>query len=187
MMRNCKWTALIAAILLLLVAGCGAQQPAVDENANGLSASFDPENAKEYGLKGIYLGQGIAEAIEVLKPTKYDFMDTESRQSLSVEQLAKGQGTLSMGIILVDNAQLMMKVQSGVVQSLIMGGVPADAGERFATNRGFPLYGSVEELQKLYGKPAAQGTEWIYKGSKYQAAFSVHEGKVIGYRFDLLQ
>lgn len=184
-MRNKKWVLLIAVFLLLFAAGCGKEEPAANEN--GLSASFDPENAQEYGMRGIYLGQGIADAMQLLKPTRYEFMDAASRQSMTIDQLAKGEGTVSMGIIMLDNAQLMMKVRGGVVESIMMGGVPPEAGKQFATNRGLAMYGTVDELKKLYGNPVADGNEWIYKGSKYRALFSVLEGKVIGFRFDLVQ
>ncbi len=184
-MRNNRWIHLVAVFLLLLTVGCAGKEPATNEN--GLTASFDPENAKEYGMRGIYLGQGIAEAMQVLKPTQFEFMDAETRQSMSVDQLAKGEGTVSMGIIMLDNAQLMMKVRGGVVESIMTGGVPPEAGKQFATNRGLPMYGTADELEKLYGKPAAAGNEWIYKGSKYQALFSLHEDKVIGFRFDPVQ
>ncbi|WP_134685912.1 hypothetical protein [Brevibacillus migulae] len=179
------WAFCLMAVLLLLAAGCSGGESTTNEN--GLSASFDAENAKEYGIRGVYLGQGIAEAMQELKPTQYEFMDAETRQSMTIDQLAKGEGTVSMGMILIDKAQLMMKVRAGVVESIIMGSVPTEAGKQFATNRGFPLYGTVEELKQLYGNPTSEGNEWVYKGSKYQALFSIHEGKVIGFRFDPVQ
>jgi hypothetical protein len=41
-------------------------------------------------------------------------------------------------------------------------------------------------VKKLYGETTV-GKEMIYKGSKYQILFSVHDNKVIGFRFDPVQ
>lgn len=175
----------LLAAALLMIGGCTQKtEPAEGTNNTGqLSGAFDPENQKEYGLLGIYLGQGIKEAMDVLKPTKYEFMDTVSRESLTVDQLAAGRETMATGILLKDHAQLMLKVKNGMVQSILMGGVPEQEAQNYKTNRGLAVYDSVDQLKKLYGE-TAEGKEMVYKGSKYQALFSINQGKVIGYRFD---
>lgn len=61
------------------------------------SAGFDPENKQEYGVGGIYLGQNVKEALDVLKPTRADFMDMVSRQTYTVEQMAQGAGHVRFG------------------------------------------------------------------------------------------
>jgi hypothetical protein len=170
---------LVAAVLLL---------PACS-SAGGdgqLAETFDPENPREYGIRGIYLGQGITEAMDVLKPTRYDFMDAVTRESYTVEQLAAGAGTVAMGIILIDRTQLMVKVRNGALESIMLGGVSETDAPQFKTNRGFTLYQSVDRLKQLYGE-APIGREMVYKGSKYQALFSIHDNKVIGFRFDPVQ
>lgn len=171
--------------VILLISGCSnGSKP---EPGNGqFSTAFDPENPQEYGLNGIYLGQGIKEAMDVLKPTKYDFMDAVTRESLTIDQLAAGQGSVVMGIILLDRTQLMIKVRQGVVESIILGGVPQEEASKIKTNRGLAMYESAEQVKKLYGG-APEGKELVYKGTKYQALFSVHDNKVIGFRFDPVQ
>lgn len=170
---------------LLIISGCAQdKQPAQGTtDSQQLSGAFDPENQKEYGMLGIFLGQGIKAAMDTLKPTKYEFMDTVTRESLTVDQLAAGKEMMATGIILLDHAQMMMKVKNGQVQSIMMGGVPEQEASKFKTNRGLAVYDSVDQLKKLYGE-TAEGREMVYKGSKYQALFSINQGKVIGYRFD---
>jgi hypothetical protein len=175
------WFVRLLLVAVLLLHACSTA------GGNGeLSAAFDPENPREYGVRGIYLGQGIKEAMDRLKPTKYDFMDAVTRESYTVEQLASGAGTVAMGIVLVDHSQLMVKVRNGVLESIILGGVSETDAAEFTTNRGFALYESVDKLKEVYGE-APTGQEMVYKGSKYQALFSVHDNKVIGVRFDRVQ
>jgi len=181
--RN-HWKTWMLVIALIVAAGCAQQPPAEDGQA--LGSQFDPENPREYGMMGIYLGQNIAEAIELLKPDRYEFMDAVSRESLTVEQLAQGEGTVAMGMIMVDQAQLMLKVRNAAVESIIMGGVPEAVAPQYKTNRGLALYDSAARLKELYGE-AGDGEELVYKGNQYQALFRVHDGKVIGFRFDRVQ
>jgi hypothetical protein len=180
-----QWTLfMLAAVIILIIGGCTPGKPAAEKS--GLSAAFDPENPLEYGMSGIYLDQGIAGAMNVLQPKQYEFMDAVSRQSLTVEQLAKGEGTVATGIVQLDHSQLLLKVRNGVITSIIMGGAPEAEGEKYRTNRGVPLYAPVEQVKEKYGD-TADGKELIYKGSKYQMLFSIHNGKVIGFRFDTIQ
>jgi hypothetical protein len=172
---------LLLAVILLLGACTPTHQG--DGQPDG---AFDPENPKEYGVSGIYLGQGIKEAMDVLKPTKYDFMDAVTRESYTVEQLAEGKGTVVMGMILINHSQMMVKVRNGVLESIILGGISREDAPTLKTNRGIAMYDSVEKVRQLYGQAPA-GKELIYKGSKYQALFSIHDNKVIGFRFDPVQ
>jgi len=169
---------LLLAVVLLL----GACTPA--SSGNGLPNSpFDPENPREYGVSGIYLGQGIKEAMDVLKPARYDFMDAVTRESYTVEQLAEGKGTVVMGILLINHSQMMVKVRNGVLESIILGGISKEDAPALKTNRGVAVYDSVEQVRKRYGN-AQEGKDLVYRGSKYQARFSIHNNQVIGFRFD---
>ncbi len=174
------WTMLFAIVLLL--GACSSSHSGHGQ----LGDAFDPENQLEYGVRGIYLGQGIKEAMDVLKPTKYDFMDAVTRESYTVEQLAEGKGTVAMGIILIDHSQMMIKVRNGLIDSIILGGISKEDAPQLKTNRGIAMYDTVEQVKKLYGE-APDDKQLVYKGSKYQAMFSVHNNQVIGFRFDSVQ
>ncbi|MGO0062092.1 hypothetical protein ACTID9_19005 [Brevibacillus fluminis] len=186
MLRKSRSIFLMLLVVLAIITGCNSKaEPAKGEQGQ-LAASFDPENAKEYGIRGIYVGQGIKEAMDTLKPTKYDFMDVESRASLTVDQLANGEGTLVTGMLVVDNSQLMLKVRKGVVDSILVGGIVETQRDKFKTNRGLALYDTVEQAKKLYGD--AQGdSELTYKGKNQQMQFSTVNGKIVGFRFELIQ
>lgn len=178
------YTVLYLAVLLVLN-GCAGEKASI-EGPLQLAGSFEPDNPLEYGTRGIYLSQGVKEAIGVLKPERYEFIDAVTKETLTVDQLAAGEGNAALGIVFVDQAQLMLKVRGGVVESIIVGGVPEQNADKFKTNRGLPMYASAQQVEKLYGE-AAGDKEMIYKGSKYQALFIMHSGKVIGYRFDPVQ
>ncbi|GAA4715407.1 hypothetical protein [Brevibacillus fulvus] len=176
------WLALMLAISLLLT-GCNNEPQPTDAAGSPLSAEFDPENSKEYGIRGIYLGQGVKEAVATLKPAKYEFMDAETRASVSVDDLAQGKAAAAMGILVVDEAQLMLKVSEGKVTSIMVGGIPKEAAGKFQTNRGLAVYDSVDKLTELYGR-TAEGQEMVYHGKTDQAVFTVSQGQIIGFRFD---
>ena len=153
-----------------------------------IAEKFDPENQQEYGMLGIYLGEGIKEAINQLKPTQYEFMDAVSRQSLTVDQLAQGEGTVSTGIVTLGQSQIMLKVRGGVVESIMTGGIPEAEGKKLKTNRGVAMYDSVDKVNQTYGEAQAKTDKEItYKGSTYQMQFAVYHDRVIGYRFDRVQ
>lgn len=177
---------LIIAVLLGMT-GCSQATPQQGSaTVTPVSDKFDPENQKEYGMQGVYLGEGIKEAIDQLKPTQYDFMDAVSRQSMTVEQLAKGEGTISTGVVTLGKIQIIMKVQNGVIDSLMTGGIPESEGKNLKTNRGVALYDTADKVKAAYGE--AQGDkELVYKGSKYQMLYTIFNGKIIGYRFDKVQ
>ncbi|MGC5325577.1 hypothetical protein [Brevibacillus sp. SYSU BS000544] len=169
----------------LLITGC-TQTTTPPNPAPQITEKFDPENKLEYGMMGVYLGQGIKEAMDQLKPTQYEFMDAVSRESLTVEQLARGEGTVSTGMIMIGKAQIIMKVRNGVVESLMTGGMSEEEGKTIKTNRGVAVYDGVDKVKQAYGE--TQGDkELIFKGSTYQMLFSIHNGKVLGYRFDLVK
>lgn len=173
-------------VALAIMTGCNSKaEPAKGEQGQ-LTASFDPENAKEYGIRGIYVGEGIKEAMDTLKPTKFDFMDVTSRASMTVDQLANGEGTLATGMLVVDDSQLMLKVRGGVVDSILVGGIMEDQRDKFKTNRGLALFDTVEQAKKLYGD-AAGANELTYKGKNQQMQFSTVNGKIVGFRFELIQ
>lgn len=174
---------LLALVLLLAATGCSAPAEPGGQN-EPLAGAFDPENPREYGMRGAYLGQGIAEAMELLQPVRYEFMDAATRASMTVEQLANGEGSVATGILLLESAQLILRVQDGVVTSIMMAGAPEPEGHKYRTNRGLALYDPVSRVKELYGE--APGTnELVYERNGYRATFSVHDGKVIGFRFDL--
>lgn len=149
------------------------------------AGDFDPEDQKEYGISGVYLGQNIQEAVDILKPSKADFMDMVSRESYTVEQLASGTGTMAIGMLLVDRTQVIVKVKDGAIQSIMLGGVPQEDAQTFKTNRGLAMYDSVEQLKKLYGEVSGE-KEVTIKGSKYSATFGISDDKVVWFRFDTL-
>ncbi|MFS0558594.1 hypothetical protein [Brevibacillus sp. 179-C9.3 HS] len=169
-----RMTAFWVMAVAVLVA-CSAQ--------SGTADPFDPENQKEYGVNGIYLGQNIKEAMDILKPTKADFMDMVTRQSYTVEQMAQGAGDAVMGMLLVDQAQMMLKVHKGEVTSIMLAGVPGEDAQKFKTYRGLAMFDSAEQLEKLYGKGKG-GQEVVYEGSKYIANFGLADNKVAWFRFD---
>ena len=184
--KNRHYAFLLVLLVLCLAVGCQSAAPEKPNASDGgatLSQTFDPENPHEYGIKGIYLGEGIKEAMELLKPEKYDFMDAATRASLTVDQLAEGKGSVATGILLVDKTQVLLKVAKGTVQSIVLGGVPEEESKSFATNRGVAVYDSVDQVKKMYGETSGE-KELIYKGSTYQITFIANEGKVIGIRFD---
>lgn len=170
----------IAAIFLvaiLMLQACSSNR--------GLPGSFDAENQKEYGINGIYLGQNVKAAMDMIKPTKADFMDMVSRESYTVDQLASGAGNGAMGMLLIDQTQLFVKVNDGVLQSIMLGGVAQDKAQQFKTNRGLAMFSSMEQLKAIY--PDATGEkEWTVKGSKYSADFGILDNKVVWMRFDSL-
>lgn len=174
-------------ILSIMITGCTqTSTPPNTTTTPQITEKFDPENKLEYGLNGVYLGQGIQEAMNVLKPTKYEFMDAMSRESMTVEQLARGEGTVSTGMIMIGKAQIIMKVRKGAVESIMTGGLSETEGKTIKTNRDVAVYDSVDLVKQKYGE--TQGDkELIYKGSTYQMLFSIHNGRVMGFRFDLVQ
>ncbi|MGD8189992.1 hypothetical protein ACQCN2_08420 [Brevibacillus ginsengisoli] len=182
-------TSLIIAAFFLL-SGCNqTTTPSSTQTANpAVADKFDPEKQQEYGMLGIYLGEGVKEAIDQLKPTHYEFMDAISRQSLTVDQLAKGEGTVSTGIVTLGPSQVMLKVRGGVVESIMTGGIPESEGKNIKTNRGVAVYESTEKVKQVYGDPQSESDkELVYKGSTYQMQFAVFQNRVIGYRFDRVQ
>ncbi|OAJ73733.1 hypothetical protein AYJ08_12310 [Brevibacillus sp. SKDU10] len=187
-MRNWKMnvgSAVLASVVALT--GCqptGTTSLAPTENTT-LAPAFDPENAKEFGIRGAHVGEGIKEVMDALKPEKYEFMDMISRESLTVEQLAKGEGNITTGILFADQAQVLVTVQKGVVTSIMVGGIPQEQSDTFKTNRGLSMYDSIDKVKQIYGEVAGD-KELTYKGSKYQVTFSINNGKVIGYRFDMM-
>lgn len=170
-------------MVLVLLGGCGPSATPAEDSQLKLSGAFDPENAQEYGIRGIYVGQGIKEAMDQLKPSKYDFMDAISRASMTVDQLAQGEGTIATGMLVVDNAQLMLKVRNGVVESILVGGIEEANRDKFKTNRGLALYDSPEKMKQLYGEASGENVV-TYQGSKYMMQYNVLNGKVIGFRFE---
>ncbi|TKI54656.1 hypothetical protein E8L90_03950 [Brevibacillus antibioticus] len=175
MMWKClRMTAFWVLTTVVLVA-CSAQ--------SGPTATFDPENQKEYGVNGIYLGQNIKEAMDILKPTKADFMDMVTRQSYSVEQMAQGEGEAVMGMLLVGQSQMMIKVHKGELTSIMLGGVPREDAQKFKTYRGLTMFDSARQLEKLYGKGVDE-QEVVYEGSKYTAHFGFVDNQVAWFRFD---
>ncbi|HAS00900.1 MAG TPA: hypothetical protein DCR67_04060 [Brevibacillus sp.] len=187
-MRNWKMivgSAVLASVVALT--GCqptGTTSLAPTENTT-LAPAFDPENAKEFGIRGAHVGEGIKEVMDALKPEKYEFMDMISRESLTVEQLAKGEGNITTGILFADQAQILVTVQKGVVTSIMVCGIPQEQSDKFKTNRGLSMYDSIDKVKQSYGEVAGD-KELTYKGSKYQVTFSLNNGKVIGYRFDMM-
>lgn len=171
---------MLAAVLLL-------QACSSPSGENGLAAAFDPEDPKEYGIRGIYLGQNIKEAMEQLQPTKADFMDAVTRESYTADQLAAGAGTMVMGLLLVDETQLMVTVKQGVLHSIVVGGIPREKAAAFATNRGLAAYDGPEKIQQLYGQAAGQSQEITLQGSKYKLLLRLHDNQLIGYRFDTVE
>lgn len=166
---------LMAAAIMLLGCSSEGKQP----------GSFDPENPKEYGINGMYVGQSVKEAMEACKPTKADFMDMVTRESYTVDQLAAGEGNGAMGMLLVDNTQLIVKVKDGVLQSIMLGGVAADKAQQFKTNRGLAMFSTKEQLKALY-PDAAGDNEITVKGSKSTMSFGVVDNKIVWMRFDSL-
>jgi hypothetical protein len=150
-----------------------------------LTGTFNPENQKEYGIRGIYLGQNIKDAMDILQPTKADFMDMVTRESYTVDQMASGAGDAVMGMLLLDRTQLIVKVKNGLLLSIMLGGVTQENAQQFKTNRGLAMHDSVEQLKVLYGEAAGE-KELTYKGSKYMAAFGILDNKVVWVRFDSL-
>ncbi|EMT54529.1 MULTISPECIES: hypothetical protein [Brevibacillus] len=181
MRRKYGLLAICFLLTVFLLQACGSAESA----KGGLSAAFDPENPQEYGIRGIYLGQNVKEAMDVLKPAKADFMDAVTRESYTLDQMASGAGTVVMGLLLVDDTQLIVMVKQGVLKSIAVGGVPPEKAAQFATNRGLAVYDSFQRLQELYGQ-AKPGQEVSLQGSKYKALFSIHDDKVIGFRFDTI-
>ncbi|MFD2371035.1 hypothetical protein ACFSO0_14025 [Brevibacillus sp. GCM10020057] len=149
------------------------------------SAGFDPENEKEYGVSGIYLGQNVQEAIDVLKPTRADFMDMVSRQSYTVEQMAQGAGDAVMGILQVGRTQIVVKVRRGKLQSIMLSGVPQEDAAKFKTARGLAMYDSAEQVHKLYGRGTGK-QEIVYQGSRCKASFGLEGSKVAWMKFESL-
>lgn len=172
-MNRIRYFRMLAVFLLaaLMLAACS-------------STDFDPENQQEYGAGGVYLGQNIKEAIGVLKPAKADFMDMVSRQTYTIDQMAAGEGEAVMGMLLVDHSQLIVKVKNGLIQSIMLGAVAQEDAQKFKTIRGFGIYDSADQLQKLYGKGTGE-KEVVYQGSKYQASFGLADQKVAWMRFDM--
>lgn len=167
----------IFAVAVMMLVACSSQ--------NGTTDSFDPENQKEYGINGIYVGQNIKEAMELLKPNKADFMDMVSRESYTVDQMASGAGEAVMGMLLVNRTQVIVKVKKGVLQSIMLGGVAKEDAEVLKTNRGLAMYASSDEMKKLYGDATGE-KEVVYKGRKYMANFGIADNKVVWFRFDHL-
>ncbi|RNB54087.1 hypothetical protein EDM57_18025 [Brevibacillus gelatini] len=165
------WLALFA----FMLAACSAQ--------SGPSGAFDPENQQEYGVGGIYLGQNIKEAMDIIKPTKADFMDMVTRESYTVERMAKGEGEAVMGMLLLDRTQLLVKVRKGELISIMLSGVAKEDAARFKTLRGLAMYDSGEQLKKLYGEGNGE-KEVVYEGSKYTANFGLENNQVVWFRFD---
>lgn len=149
------------------------------------SDAFDAENPKEYGINGVYLGQNIKEAMDILKPTKADFMDMVSRQSYTVDQMAQGAGDAVMGMLLLERTQLILKVKAGKLQSIMLGGVPQEDAQKFKTARGLAMYDSAAQLKKLYGEGTGD-KEIVYQGNQYKASFGITDDKVAWMRFDSL-
>ncbi|GED70582.1 hypothetical protein BRE01_42840 [Brevibacillus reuszeri] len=174
--KTYRFLAIFVAVILMLVA-CSAQ--------NEGAGSFDPENQKEYGINGIYLGQNIKEAMDLLKPSKADFMDMVTRESYTVDQMATGAGEAVMGMLLVNRTQVIVKVKKGELQSIMLGGVAKEDAEMLKTYRGLAMYDSVEKMKKLYGEATGE-KEVVYKGSKYMANFGITDNKVVWFRFDQL-
>lgn len=169
-------------VMLVLIAGV---MLAACSSDGGLSPSFDPENQKEYGLNGMYVGQNIKEAMDILQPDKADFMDMQTRESYTVDQMAAGEGNMVMGMMLVGRTQVMVMVERGVLQSIMLAGVPEEEAEKFQTNRGLAIYSSEQKLKELYGE-AAGDKEIVYKGSKQEASFGIVNDQVVWFRFDRL-
>ncbi|KQL44094.1 hypothetical protein AN963_21940 [Brevibacillus choshinensis] len=147
------------------------------------SNGFDAENKKEYGINGVYVGQNIKEAIDILGPTKADFMDMVSRQSYTVDQMSAGAGEAVMGMLLLDRTQLILKVKAGKLQSIMLGGVAQEDAQKFKTMRGLSMYDSAEQLKKLYGEGTGD-KEITYQGSHSKASFGIVDNKVAWMRFD---
>lgn len=172
---NCKRFFRIVATFLLaavLLQGCS-------------SSAFDAENQKEYGINGVYLGQNIKEAMDILKPTQADFMDMVSRRTYTVDQMAAGAADAVMGMLQIDRTQLILKVKGGLLQSIMLGGVAQEDAQKFKTARGLAMYDPAEQVTKLYG----QGTgdkEIVYQGSRCKASFGIADHKVAWMRFDSL-
>ncbi|WP_411501888.1 hypothetical protein [Brevibacillus centrosporus] len=146
---------------------------------------FDAENPKEYGINGVYLGQNVKEAIEILRPTKADFMDMVTRQTYTVDQMAAGEGDAVMGMLLIDRTQLILKVQKGQLQSIMLSGVPQEDAQKFKTIRGLAMYDASEKLTQLYGMGTGE-KEVIYQGKSYKASFGLANNQVAWMRFDKL-
>ncbi|WP_431809902.1 hypothetical protein [Brevibacillus agri] len=164
----------LALFIFMLTACSGQSEP---------SGVFDPENQREYGVGGIYLGQNIKEAMDIIKPSKADFMDMVSRESYTVDRMAKGEGEAVMGMLLLDRTQLLVKVRKGELSSIMLGGVAKEDAARFKTYRGLAMYDSGEQLKKLYGEGSGE-KEVVYEGSKYTANFGLEDNQVAWFRFD---
>ncbi|MGG1661726.1 hypothetical protein [Brevibacillus sp. NRS-1366] len=168
---------IIFAVAVMMLVACSVQPKA--------AGSFDPENQKEFGVNGIYVGQNIKEAMDQVKPDKADFMDMISRESYTVDQMAKGEGEAVMGMLLINRTQLIVKVKKGELQSIMVGGVAQEDAQKLKTNRGLTMYDSTEQLKKLYGEATGE-KEVVYKGSKNMATFGIADNKVVWFRFDSL-
>ncbi|NRS16138.1 hypothetical protein HP398_06770 [Brevibacillus sp. HB1.4B] len=175
MMWKCLRMTAVWVLTVVVLAACSAQSEP--------TATFDSENQKEYGVNGMYLGQNIKEAMDILKPTKADFMDMVTRQSYTVEQMSQGAGDAVMGMLLVDQTQMMIKVHKGELTSIMLGGVPREDGQKFKTYRGLAMFDSAEQLEKLYGKGKGE-PEVVFEGSKYTANFGLVDNQVAWFRFD---
>lgn len=177
---------LMLLVVLALLTGCSSTVEPAKGDQGQLAGAFDPDHAQEYGIRGAFVGQGIKEAMDTMKPEKYDFMDVTSRASMTIDQLANGEGTLAAGMLRVDNSQLMLKVRNGVIDSILVGGIVETERDKFKTNRGLALYDTVEQAKKLYGDAAGEN-ELIYKGKAQQMVLSIVGGKVVGFRFETIQ
>lgn len=166
---------MILAVAVFMLVACSAQPQSAD--------SFDRENQKEFGVSGIYLGQNIKEAMELLKPDKADFMDMVSRETYTVDQMAQGTGEAVMGMLLINRTQLILKVRKGELQSIMLGGVAQEDVQRLKTSRGLAMYDSAEKVKQLYGEATGE-KEVVYKGKTYTAAFGIEGDKVVWFRFD---
>ncbi|GAB1529459.1 MULTISPECIES: hypothetical protein [Brevibacillus] len=175
MIGKCLRMTVFWVLTVVVLVACSAQSEP--------TATFDPENQKEYGVNGIYLGQNVKEAMDILKPTKADFMDMVTRQSYTVEQMAQGAGDAVMGMLLVDQTQMMIKVHKGELTSIMLGGVPREDAQKFKTYRGLAMFDSARQLEKLYGKGKDE-QEVVYEGSKYIANFGLVNNQVAWFRFD---
>lgn len=150
-----------------------------------LADTFDRDNQREYGFNGTYVGQSIKETMEILQPTRADFMDMLTRESYTVDQMAAGAGETVMGMLQIGRTQVILKVERGVVHSIMLAGVPQEEAEQFRTNRGLAMYDSREELESMYGE-ASGGEQVVYTGKGGSASFGIVNNEVVWFRFDHL-
>lgn len=179
------WGVLWVCLLTIFLAACQQNNPQNPQEGPELSARFDPENQQEYGMMGVYVGQGVRDVVNGIKPDQYEFMDMITRETLTVDQMAQGVGEVVTGILKVGDAQAILKVHQGTVQSMMISGAP-EAGRSYKTNRGLALSETKDKVRELYGTPTSEGAEWVYRGSRYQMSISFVNDKVIGFRFDVL-